>query len=383
MIYKGVDCMARRKTHKEFLLELKTINKNIKLLGKYVHSKQKIKCKCMIDGYIWEAYPTHLLRGHGCPKCAGNIKKTHKEFVKELNSINENIEIMSRYKNDGVKVLCRCKIDNHEWEATPNNLLRGYGCPKCGELRRINLRTKKHSEFIKELKLVNPNIEVLSEYSRSDKKIKCRCKIDSHEWEALPSSLLYGQGCPECGISRSAKARTKTHDVFIKELNKVNPNIEAMEEYKKNNIKMKFRCKLDGNVWETLPVSLLVGIGCPSCNSSKGEKEVEKYLKENLIPYKKQYTFNGCKYKKELPFDFYLPTLNIAIEYDGIQHFKPVEVFGGKEAYKLQVKKDKIKNDYCKSKGIKLIRIPYTTNNIKKLLDEELKQLNVLAQDIQ
>src|SRR5699024_12522651 len=97
--------MARRKTNKEFVSELKAINKNIELLGKYVLSKQKIKCECKIDGHIWEAYPNHLLRGHGCPKCAGNLKKTHKEFIEELNGINENIEIMSRYKNDGAKEL--------------------------------------------------------------------------------------------------------------------------------------------------------------------------------------------------------------------------------------------------------------------------------------
>lgn len=132
--------------------------------------------------------------------------------------------------------------------------------------------------------------------------------------------------------------------------------------------------EVDGNEWETSPISLLIGIGCPSCNSSKGEKQVEEYLKENLIPYKAQHTFNGCRYKKKLPFDFYLPTLNVAIEYDGIQHFEPVEVFGGKESFELQVIKDNIKNIYCKDKGIKLIRIPYTVDDIGEFLDEGLKQ---------
>src|SRR5699024_3300083 len=290
------------------------------------------------------------------------------------------IEIMSRYKNDGAKVLCKCKIDNYEWEATPNNLLQGYGCPKCGELRRIKLRTRKHNEFIKELKLVNTNIDVLSEYSRSDNKIKCRCKIDSHEWEALPSSLLCGQGCPKCGITKSAKVRTKTHDEFVKELYEVNPDVEVLEKYKRNNAKIKFRCKVDGNEWETSPISLLIGTGCPSCNSSKGEKQVEKYLKENLIPYKAQHTFNGCRYKKELPFDFYLPTLNTAIEYDGIQHFEPVNIFGGKESFELQMIKDNIKNIYCKNKGIKLIRIPYTTEDINEFLDKHLNMIKEVTQ---
>lgn len=372
--------MSRRKTNNEFVSELKAVNENIELLGEYVLSKQKIKCKCKLDGYVWEAYPNHLLSGHGCPKCAGNIKKTHEEFLEELNGVNENIEIISRYKNDGTKVLCKCRVDNHEWKATPNNLLQGYGCPKCGELRSIKLRTRKHSEFIEELKIINPNIDVLSKYSRSDKRIKLRCKIDNYEWEARASSLFHGQGCPKCGIARSTKVRTKTHDEFVEELYKVNPDVEVLEKYKRNNARIKFRCKIDGNEWETSPISLLIGTGCPSCNSSKGEKQVEEYLKENLIPYKAQHTFNGCRYKKELPFDFYIPTLNIAIEYDGIQHFEPVEIFGGRESFELQMVKDNIKNTYCKDKGIKLIRIPYTTEDVNKLLDEHLNITNKVTQ---
>ena len=48
------------------------------------------------------------------------------------------------------------------------------------------------------------------------------------------------------------------------------------------------------------------------------------------------------------------------IEYDGEQHFKPIEYFGGEEAYQNRIKNDEIKNEYCKMHKINLIRIPYT-----------------------
>jgi very-short-patch-repair endonuclease len=60
-----------------------------------------------------------------------------------------------------------------------------------------------------------------------------------------------------------------------------------------------------------------------------------------------------------LRFDFYLPKYNTCIEFDGKQHFEPVKIFGGNENFKEIIKKDSIKNMYCDTNGIKLIRIKY------------------------
>ena len=70
-------------------------------------------------------------------------------------------------------------------------------------------------------------------------------------------------------------------------------------------------------------------------------------------------TFNECRYKNKLKFDFFLPDKNICIEYDGQQHFYPIRYFGGKKSFELQKIKDKIKDDYCISNNIKIIRIKY------------------------
>ena len=73
-------------------------------------------------------------------------------------------------------------------------------------------------------------------------------------------------------------------------------------------------------------------------------------------------------------FDFYVVNKNIAIEYDGIQHFEPIS-FGTNKSETTKLEKlnavrlhDNIKNDYCKNNGILLIRIPYTSTDIKYLL---------------
>ncbi|MCK9416215.1 hypothetical protein M0Q97_06115 [Candidatus Dojkabacteria bacterium] len=72
--------------------------------------------------------------------------------------------------------------------------------------------------------------------------------------------------------------------------------------------------------------------------------------------------------------DFYILIVdfNICIEYDGIQHFKPIFFFGGIKAYNELIIKDKIKTNYCMINNIKLIRIPYYANIEDFINDEKI-----------
>ena len=128
-------------------------------------------------------------------------KKTHEEFISEMNEINSNILILGKYIGARDKVKCKCLIDGNEWEAMPTNLLKGKGCPECK--RRKNNKT--HKQFMEEFYYKNPNannIDILSKYKRIDSKIDCRCKICGHTWSAKPNGLLEGKGCKICGIER-------------------------------------------------------------------------------------------------------------------------------------------------------------------------------------
>ena len=91
--------------------------------------------------------------------------------------------------------------------------------------------------------------------------------------------------------------------------------------------------------------------------------------------YVRQKKFDGCvgiRYK--LPFDFYLPKYRTAIEFDGKQHYEPMEFFGGLEAYNRLKANDKIKSDYCEDNYIDLIRIRYDQiDRVFEILKESLK----------
>ena len=124
---------------------------------------------------------------------------------------------------------------------------------------------------------------------------------------------------------------------------------------------------------------------CPYCqpilnnrNKSYGNEMIETYLKNKNVKYYREYGFDKCRSKRGrlLRFDFYLPELNIAIEYDGLQHEKPIQYFGGEKIYEQTKYNDKVKTLYCLNNHIKLIRIKYISridiNKITKTLDNAL-----------
>ena len=130
-------------------------------------------------------------------------------------------------------------------------------------------------------------------------------------------------------------------------------------------------------MWVAYTGNLLNGRGCPKCcYRSKGEELICEYLDNNNYKYHREFTFEELYYRSAshpLRFDFFLPHKNIIIEYDGIQHFNSKDFFGGEEAFKNTKHKDKLKNNFAKEKGIKMVRIPYTLS--KKEIIRELDKI--------
>lgn len=120
--------------------------------------------------------------------------------------------------------------------------------------------------------------------------------------------------------------------------------------------------------------------GCPKCSCSRGEKVINDYLTINNINFVSKKRFSNCKNKSTLPFDFYVESMNLCIEFDGRQHFEPVDWFGGIDTFNTIQQNDAIKTNYCKENNINLLRLTYKDFNdklIKIKLDDYLDKLVV------
>jgi len=148
-------------------------------------------------------------------------------------------------------------------------------------------------------------------------------------------------------------------------------------DYINSNNNVKIICFKHG-VFEQKPNHHLAGSSCPICKiKSKCEVLIKDWLNESNIEYEHQKSFPDCKNISLLKYDFYLPNQNLLIEYDGKQHFMPIDYWGGDLLFKRQKQNDKLKTEYALKNNYNLLRIPFTEiKNISKILKNNIKEFN-------
>lgn len=338
------------------------------LLSKnYTNNKEILfwKCNC---GEEWESSWSNLkAKNAWCPKCLK--RKTSKnrntyniEYFKKLAIFKNGLCLSDKYINCNEKLEFQCKL-GHIWKAKPSNIVNSNTwCPICNHISPVsiedmqNLAKKKNGECLSN-KYINGGIKLLW---RCDK---------GHEWMSIPESIHSGSWCPICA--------NKNIPLTIREMQEIakKRNGECLSEtYINSKTKLLWKCE-NNHQWMATPTNIKSGKWCPFCKLSQGEKIINEYLIKNSIIFEREKRFDKCKNNRKLPFDFYLPKQNICIEYDGEQHFKPIRFNSCSNEYAnkllLRVKQnDAIKNEYCTDNNIRLIRIPYTTNNIEEFLNK-------------
>jgi len=186
------------------------------------------------------------------------------------------------------------------------------------------------------------------------------------EFIQTPSDHLAGCGCVFCSGNKI------NLNIFIERSNDIHKNKYDYSEsiYVRNSIKLKIICPEHG-IFEQR-ASAHIGKqrqGCPYCRESKGEVDICALLKNSSVEFVRQHSFIDCKNIIELSFDFYIPKTNTCIEFNGEQHYFPIECFGGEVALLKQNKRDKIKLEYCKSNNIPFLVIKYDENIQEKLIN--------------
>ncbi len=303
------------------------------------------------------------------------------KFTEKLNEVNDKIKVLGKYQTARIKIEVECLVCGNKWHVVPYSLTIGNGCPECRKQKMSLMFRKDHQKFVEEMKTKNPLIEISGQYVNAHTKILCKCK-EHGEWKAQPSHLLNGTGCPKCGDVRTANAKRKSHERFSKEINKINDKIKLLDNYESDGKKILCQCLKCQNTWDAVPSMLIQGKGCPRCKESKGEKTISKLLEGCRIEHKSQYRIKECRNIKPLPFDFAIfdkGKLEFLIEYDGEQHFRHSKIFGDEGRYFRTISNDIIKDEFCKTEKIKLLRIRYDQfNDIQMILEKELKKYNLL-----
>lgn len=388
----------------------------------YKNCKEKVKIKLRETGFVYEQTPyQHLI---SAPE-KRSIQGTTFDFIERSNRIHKFKYDYSKteytFSNEKVNIICP---EHGEFEQVANSHLMGMGCKKCSDKYRDRYYQPKYStdEFIMDarLKWGDKYDYSLTKYKNARTKIKII--YDDIVYEQLPQSHLkypvegflnqeiflikakrkwgdkydYSQvkfistkfpikiiyqgevfeQFPHNHLIYAPELRNSmTIEEFIQYSSKIHNNKYNYDKsiYVNSSTKLTITCPLHGDFRQS-PNSHLSGSGCKSCNESKGEREISIFLTKFKINFVREHIFPDCKNKSYLKFDFYIPNIRTCIEFDGIQHFQPVEYFGGTNAYNQLRQNDSIKEDYCEENYINLIRIKYTQlDDIHKILYDNLK----------
>lgn len=191
--------MARIITTDIFVRELKEINPSIEVLGEYIKAKDPILCKCISCGHTWSPIPSNLRKGRGCPKCNKHYIRSEKELIDELKIINPNIRIIGKFINTQKSIEVECLVCGHKWNPVVNSLLSQHtGCPECKKKMILKKNMLHREEIVKRMKDKHPEVEIIGEIIDKDTPVKCKCGFCGNIWDAKYSSLKNAAGCPKC-----------------------------------------------------------------------------------------------------------------------------------------------------------------------------------------
>ena len=192
-------------THDLFVKDMSIRNPNVTITGSFTKVRNKIDCQCNICGHSWSPRADALRRGTSCPACARNKqRKSHEAFIEEIYQLLPSIRITEKYTAQTNKVKCLCSVCHTQWEAYPSNLLKGHGCPICGQQKARDSHRRTQEQFEQEVEKLNPNVIITEKYISRNQPIGCRCKICGHQWRPFGSNLLKGHGCPNCSKTQTS-----------------------------------------------------------------------------------------------------------------------------------------------------------------------------------
>lgn len=276
-------------------------------------------------------------------------------------------------------------IATQDYSKNTKNGLMKYSCGSkgCSSKKHMEYDYDRKKEQIKKFydlcnrKNYEP-ISTIEDYQFAGKsKLLFKCPLHGVQ-EITLNAMQSGNGCKKCGIESRDNLRRLSWEEVKRRIESVNNNkLLNIDEYINNSTRnLNILCGTCNKRTFTVSMNNYIReskIRCEYCarSQSNNERIIQYYLEKYNYEYIYNYRFKNCRDKRPLPFDFYLPSYNLCIEYDGEQHFKPIR---GKEHFKSTQFHDELKTNYCKLNNINLLRIPYWEHdNIERILVDKIK----------
>lgn len=307
----------------------------------------------------------------------GCTKYSIEDCVKIANE--KNFKFLSKeFINASTKYMWQCDDPEHPpFYKSLTQINRGQGCRKC---RYIKVAKKLRGKNQKTGQVVDENFikrfvhdkggEVLDmNYINKKSKITIKCEnghVFSPSWDSLYHQNTWCGRCAQL---------VKTLDDCREEAKKWGGECLSTE-YINSTTNLRWKCN-NGHIFEKTPELVHTGAWCPYCTSSVGERITRglfiRIFGEDFPKIRPNSMVN--KEGNTLELDGYNASLGIAFEYQGLQHYMPIEFFHkNNESFEKRVRDDAIKIEWCRDKNVKLVVIPEY---------EDISELNAIIDTVE
>lgn len=380
------------------------------LSTRYINSHANMIWQCS-NGHVWKAAPSDVLLGRWCRRCAAEARRNTLDQMKHIAAAKGGKCLSDSYTTTNTKLLWEC-AKGHQWWAKPTHVKAGHWCPYCAHRARGTI------DEMRMLAKSRGGTCLSTVYRNANTKLQWKC-AKGHTWHAAPAKIRLGRWCPECAVEKRASllrlglakmqelAQQRGGKCLSKEYRNTTtelhwecasghrwwntpaqvkrgtwcricsetavPTIDDMRtiasqrggrclatEYLGAQTKLTWECAV-GHRWQAVPNSIQRGSWCPECSTGLGERICRAFF-EQLFEVKfpteyPRWLVNEEGHQMEL--DGYCPSLGIAFEHQGEQHFSRIKHFerSGQSLTRRQVD-DALKTRLCSEHQVLLIQVP-------------------------
>lgn len=298
------------------------------------------------------------------------MKRLTIDEMKQLASERGGKCLSTHYANKDTKLLWECR-HGHQWKATPGHVKYGTWCPKCAGNEKLSLSHMRELAEERGGKCLSKN------YVNNETKLLWECR-HGHQWEARPSQVKQGSWCPHC--ARNIRLQIQE----MRQIAEQRGGKCLSTHYVNAHTKLLWECA-EGHHWKATPNHIKTGTWCPECSSGLGER-ICRELFEQIFGKRFPKSFPRWLVNEkgnQMELDGYCPSLKLAFEHHGGQHYFVDGLFTkGEDALKSRHEADELKQKLCRQRGISLLEVPeiparLRVNKTKSFIRKELKRHNI------
>ncbi len=252
----------RRKTREEHDAEAMAVG--VEWLAYPPNVNTPTSARCLSCGNEWKAWPSAIRQGHGCNVCASKragVRRRKPQSAHDREAKAVGLSWLEPVERTTSPTRAQCVTCGHEWLAWPSNIRAGRGCPVCRYEKSARKQRISQSEW--KARFEAAGLTLMGEVRNNHSPVPTACSKCGHHWNAWPSAVAAGKGCPVCAVALRARDQRISQETW--DARGALVGVEWVEKVRGARVQAAAHCLRCEYEWMAWPSAVERGGGCPRC----------------------------------------------------------------------------------------------------------------------